>query len=215
MPTIVCPTCATKLEIDDDMVGEDVQCGSCQQIFKAEPDKKKSSRAGGDGEKPRKSKYRKDDDEDDEDDRPSRRRNALDDDEDDDDEDEEERRPRRRAVQGSNGMGIASLVLGILGLLGTVGVLINCCCALVDIPFPILAIVFGVMSLKTPGKGMGIAGIIMGGLNLALLALTLILSFGIIAAMIGGGAGGGGAGGGGGFNNNNPPMQPQPVRPRR
>ena len=41
MPTIVCPTCATKLEIDDDMIGEDVQCGSCQQIFKAEDESKK------------------------------------------------------------------------------------------------------------------------------------------------------------------------------
>jgi len=191
MPTIVCPTCATKLEIDDDMIGEDVQCGSCQQIFKAEDEskRKKSSRAGrdDDDEKPRKSKYRKDEDDDDEDERPSRRRSSKRDDDDDDDDDDEEdyedRRSRRRrgSQQDSNGMGIAALVCGIIGVLG------SCCCLFV-IP-SVLGIIFGVISLKTSGKNLGIAGIILGCLGLLLTIGWRIFG---IALNAGGGGGPGG-----------------------
>lgn len=186
MPNIVCPTCATKLEIDDDMIGQDVQCGSCQQIFKAETETKRSSRRGetDEDETPRKSKYRKDEEGDD-DERPSKRRRSKARDDDEDDEDYEDRRPsRRRGQQGGNGLGIASLVLGIIGIL------MSCCCGLFGIPLPIAAIITGVMSLKTPGKGMGIAGIIMGGIGLLLVILSLIIGFGNMAMK--GGPGGGG-----------------------
>ena len=190
MPTIVCPTCATKLEIDDDMIGEDVQCGSCQQIFKAEDEskRKRSSRSGrddnDDGEKPRKSKYRKDDDEDDdEDDRPSRRRSSRRDDDDDEDDYDDRQRGRRRSrnpYDTSYGMGITSLVLGIFSLLGTFCLTVNCFWGLIEIVFLGLTFLFGLLSLKTAGKGMGIAGLV-----LAIIAVLLIFAGVAIAILLG------------------------------
>ncbi len=173
MPTIVCPTCSTKLEIDDDMLGEDVQCGSCQQIFKAEAPSKRSSRG------------------DDEDERPSKRRRRMSSDDDYDEGDEvdyEDRRSRRRGGSegGSQGLGIASLVLGIIGIL------LTCCCGLFGLPLPIAAIITGVLSLKTPGKAMGIAGIAMGVVAIALAIILLIANIGLNAGNGGFGGGGGG-----------------------
>ena len=194
MPAIVCPTCSTKLEIDDDMLGEEVQCGSCQEIFKAEAPSKRGSRRGDEEEeeKPRKSKYRKDEDDGEEDERPSKRRSRMssDDEGEDDEEDYEDRRSRRRrrgSQEASQGLGIASLVLGIIGIL------LTCCCGLLGLPLPIAAIITGVLSLKTPGKGMGIAGISMGVIAIVLSIILLFANIGINAAN--GGFGGGGRGG--------------------
>ena len=195
MPTIVCPTCSTKLEIDDDMLGEDVQCGSCQEIFKAEAGSKRGSRRGEDEEEtPRKSKYRKEADED-EDERPSKRRSRMSSDEDEDDEEDyEDRRSRRRRDSqqgGGQGMGIASLILGILGLIGSI--MVCWCCPLLDLPFPILALLFGFLSLKTPGKGMGIGGMVTGGIALLIILVFTILH--LAGAGMNAGARGAGAGG--------------------
>ena len=196
MPNIVCPTCATKLEIDDDMVGQDVQCGSCQQVFKAETKTKRSSRRGetDEDETPRKSKYRKDDDE--EEDRPSKRRRMS---RDEDDEDYEDRPSRRRKTnQGGTGMGMTSMILGIVGLIVLIP---SClCCILLGIPLPLMSVIFGVISLKTPGKNMGIAGIVMGSIGLLIVLLGFILS---LAGMGMNAAGAGPGGGGGRFNNQN------------
>ena len=186
MPTIVCPTCSTKLEIDDDMLGEDVQCGSCQEIFKAEAGSKRGSRRGEDEEEtPRKSKYRKEADED-EDERPSKRRSRMSSDEDEDDEEDyEDRRSRRRRDSqqgGGQGMGIASLILGILGLIGSI--MVCWCCPLLDLPFPILALLFGFLSLKTPGKGMGIGGMVTH-LGIGVSMLGLIVSRGLEQMSVG------------------------------
>lgn len=68
-------------------------------------------------------------------------------------------------ISGSNSSAVASLVLGIIGVFGGF-------CALGI--FPILAIVFGVIALRTPaqatgkiaGSGMAIAGIVLGVLGL-------------------------------------------------
>lgn len=74
------------------------------------------------------------------------------------------------------GFAIASMVLGIIGLVGT-------CCSLMaygtlSILLGILGLIFGILGLKSEGKGMAIAGIIMAALNivigLLLLALMLI-----------------------------------------
>lgn len=82
----------------------------------------------------------------------------------------------------TNGMAIASLVLGI------VGVLLSCCCYIGLIP-AILAIIFGIISKaeikkslgNQKGDGMALAGIILGGLVL-LVTIGLI----ILAMVIGG-----------------------------
>jgi hypothetical protein len=112
---------------------------------------------------------------DDDDDRPARRpRNSRDDDEDDaparrprrDDDDDD--RPRRRSERGA-GMGIASLVLGILSLP-------LCICSLFDLPFSILAIIFGFVSRSQGGpRGTATAGIICGSISLVLVVVFFIL----------------------------------------
>lgn len=99
------------------------------------------------------------DDEDEDYDRPRRRR--RDDDEDEDDEDDRPRRKRQRAT-GSNGMATAALVLGVLSL---------CFGVLTGIP----AAVCGVLGLSKAnqvgtGKGMAIAGIVLGVLGTILTA---------------------------------------------
>jgi hypothetical protein len=95
---------------------------------------------------------------DDDDDRPARRR----------DEDDDYDRPPRRSDRGT-GMGIASLVLGILSLP-------LCICSLFDLPFSILAIVFGFVSRSQGGpRGTATAGIIMGFISLLFVIVFFIL----------------------------------------
>ena len=113
------------------------------------------------------------DDDFDDDDRPRRPRNSRDDDDapvrrrrDDDDDD----RPVRRSDRGA-GMGIASLVLGIISIP-------LCICSWIDIPFSILAIVFGFVSRAQGGpRGTATAGIICGFASLFLIILILVLAF--------------------------------------
>lgn len=109
-----------------------------------------------DEERPRRPRR---DDEDDDGDRPARRRR---------DEDDEDDRPARRSDRGA-GMGIASLVLGILSLP-------LCICSLFDLPFSILAIVFGFVSRSQGGpRGTATAGIIMGFISLLFVIVFFIL----------------------------------------
>lgn len=74
------------------------------------------------------------------------------------------------------GFAIASLVLGIIGLVAT-------CCSLftygaLSILFGIMGLIFGILGLKSQGKGMAIAGIVMACLNLVigLLLLAMVLA---------------------------------------
>ena len=168
MSTIVCPHCSTKLELDDDMLGVDVQCGGCQEIFKAELDPEPGSRPEAE-RKLRKSKRRFDDDddndEDEEDDRPKRKRKTR---QGYDVVDYGSRRSRRRIRdEGTQTLGIASLVLGIIGIP------MCFCCGLFGIIFPVLAIIFGYFSIKTPGKAMGISGLILGVIGLVLAVIKI------------------------------------------
>ncbi len=69
----------------------------------------------------------------------------------------------------SQAFSIASLVLGIVSLL-------NLIFWFVSLPLGILAIIFGILGLKTAGRGKAIAGIITGGLG----ALISLLIFAIV-----------------------------------
>jgi hypothetical protein len=94
---------------------------------------------------------------DDDDDRPARRGD-----------DDYDRPGPRRSDRGA-GMGIASLVLGILSLP-------LCICSLFDLPFSILAIVFGFVSRSQGGpRGTATAGIIMGFISLLFVIVFFIL----------------------------------------
>jgi len=113
-------------------------------------------------------------DEYDDDDRPRRPRDSRDYDEDAParrrrDDDFDDRGPPRRSDAGA-GMGIASLVLGIISLP-------LCICSLFDVPLSILAIIFGFVSRSQGGpRGTATAGIIMGFISLLIVIVIFILA---------------------------------------
>ena len=101
-------------------------------------------------------------DDDDDDDRPSVRPRRRDDDDYD--------RPRRRSDAGA-GLGIASMVIGIISLP-------LCICSWFDIPLSLLAIILGFVSRSQGGpRGTNTAGIICGFISLGLIILLIILAF--------------------------------------
>jgi predicted Zn finger-like uncharacterized protein len=205
---MTCPTCGSKLEVADEDIGHTVQCGSCQQTFTAEDpgrkrndgaardpdedDRRPSSRRGSGGgrgrddEDDRPTRRRDRDRDDDEDDRPSRRRDRDDEDPDDDYRprrsrfrDDDEAYERRYGPAQQTGMGITSMILGILSIP-------TIFCYGFGIILGILAIIFGILSLKTAGRGMGIAGIITAVIAFLLFG-GLILLYVFAAAARGGG----------------------------
>ncbi len=71
------------------------------------------------------------------------------------------------------GFAITSMVLGIIGLVGS-------CCSMFGFGVPsillgIVGLILGILGLKSQGKGMAIAGIIMAALNVIIGVLLLIL----------------------------------------
>ena len=68
------------------------------------------------------------------------------------------------------GFCIASLVLGIVAL-------VFFCLWYISIPCGILAIIFGILGIKTINKGMAIAGLITGSIGLVISTLILIALF--------------------------------------
>ncbi len=177
---VTCPACKTQLEIGAEFEGQEVECGTCLEVFtattkKAKPktdddDDRPASKSGsggksksGDRDKPKSRASRERDD----DDRPTRRRR------DDDDDDDDYDRPRRRSG-GGNGLAITSLILGIVAFIP------GCCCAYVGGPIALGAIITGVIGMqKQEGKGMAIAGLILGGVWIALVILLLVANVGI------------------------------------
>jgi hypothetical protein len=127
-------------------------------------------RRGEDEEDDRPSRRRRD-----EDDRPSRRRR---DEEEDEDERPSRRRPRfsRGHDPGQTGMSMTSMILGIVSVPATF------CCWPIGVPVAILAIIFGIIGMPKGGKGMGLAGLILGGISLLLLILVLALNIGMRTA---------------------------------
>jgi hypothetical protein len=108
---------------------------------------------------------------DDDDDRPVRRPRRDDDDDDrparrDRDDDDDYDRPRRRSERGA-GLGIASMVVGIISLP-------LCLCSWFDIPLALAAIIMGFVSRAQGGaRGTNTTGIICGFVSLLLIALLI------------------------------------------
>lgn len=73
---------------------------------------------------------------------------------------------------GSNGMAIASMVLGI------VAIVFNCCFAWISFPCAIIGVILGGISLskKQCGKGMAIAGVVLS--ILSLIGAIVVLAMG-------------------------------------
>ena len=165
---VTCPSCKTQLEIGAEFEGQEVECGTCLEVFTASAKKPKDSgtdkksESGGGKAKGSTSKSRASRDDDDDDDRPKRRRRDEDDDDDDDD-----YAPRRRSSGGGNGLAITSFIPG-------------CCCVYPGGPIALGAIITGVIGMqKQEGKGMAIAGLILGGVWIALVILLLVANVGV------------------------------------
>ena len=69
-----------------------------------------------------------------------------------------------------NGVTIAALVLGIISI-------VLWCVWFVSIPCAIIALVFGIVSIKKKGKGMAIAGIVTGSIALVVWAVLFLGTF--------------------------------------
>ena len=82
------------------------------------------------------------------------------------------------------GFAIASLVMGIVGLVGT-------CCSMMtfgvlNLLLGVVGLIFGILGLKSQKKGMAIAGIVMAALNLiigVLLLIVMVAAFSMTANM--------------------------------
>jgi predicted Zn finger-like uncharacterized protein len=169
---VTCPACHDTLEVDDEHVGKEVECGSCLQPFTvADPAAKK----------PKKYKMRRSESEDadDEDEKPAakrpgpRKRRRRDDD-DDDLYDE----PRRRQSGGSS---VASVTLGTTSLLVGLVALVGSCCVPFGIVLGITAMVLAGKARSDPvGRPMAIIGSILG-------SLAVLLSIGFAVWLFQGG----------------------------
>ncbi len=200
---VTCPACKTQLEIGAEFEGQEVECGTCLEVFTAstkktkpkggDPDKKSESGGGkikGSTSRKRSSRDRDEDD----DDRPARRRR---DDDDDDDDYDHDYRPSRRQSGGSNGLAITSLILGILSILCLLGSCLGgavpiagCCCGLGSLGGSLGAIITGAIGMKNPqGKGMATGGLVLGVLTLLAIIVLFVIGFviGFGGAMNGGG----------------------------
>lgn len=73
------------------------------------------------------------------------------------------------------GLSIASMVLGIVGL-------VCCCIWYIAIPCSILAIIFGILGKKKGGKGMAIAGLVLGIIAIALYAILTLTGVALLTS---------------------------------
>lgn len=76
------------------------------------------------------------------------------------------------------GLCIASMVLGIISL-------VFCCVWVISIPCAILAIIFGIIGIKSTKKGMAIAGLITGaiGVIISFVVFMSLVMFGVISGV--------------------------------
>lgn len=72
--------------------------------------------------------------------------------------------------QKTSGLSIASMVLGIVSI-------VTWCAWFISIPCSILALIFGIIGVKKPGKGMAITGIVTGSIALAIWVLMFSGAF--------------------------------------
>lgn len=74
------------------------------------------------------------------------------------------------------GFSIASMVLGIVGL-------VCCCIWWIAIPCSILAIIFGILGKKKGGKGMAITGLVLGIIAIALYAILTLTGVALLTSV--------------------------------
>lgn len=70
----------------------------------------------------------------------------------------------------TSGLSIAAMVLGIVSI-------VTWCSWFISIPCSMLALIFGIISVKKPGKGMAITGIVTGSIVLLIWVLMFSGAF--------------------------------------
>jgi hypothetical protein len=160
---IECPSCYTKLRAPDGSEGTEVRCPKCRELLTV-PDEYDEP-----GPSPRRERY--------EEEPPRRRPERRDDWDDDDDYPPRYRANRFRHEPATNGLAIASMIVGIVSLPLIL-------CWPIGVPLGITAIVLGAIGMRQPeGRGMGIAGLVTGIVTLVLFLGLLI--FGVATSAFG------------------------------
>jgi hypothetical protein len=85
-------------------------------------------------------------------------------------------------AQGGGGLAIASLVLGIIGLIAA-------CVPLCGFPINLTGLILGILGLKSPNRGMAIAGTTCSAIGMVLTIISA--AFGVFMALSQQKAGGG------------------------
>ena len=85
---------------------------------------------------------------------------------------------KEEAEKDKKGFSIAALVLGIIAI-------VLCCVWYISIPCGILAIIFGIVGIKSSKKGMSIAGLITGtvGLVISIIIFIALVFLGMVIGL--------------------------------
>lgn len=86
----------------------------------------------------------------------------------------EEVEKKEPAVTETKGFSITSMVLGIISL-------VLWCVWYVSIPCAIIAIIFSIIGKKKGGKGMAVAGLVLGIITLSILAIIVLFTMAGVA----------------------------------
>ncbi len=85
---------------------------------------------------------------------------------------------KEETEKDKKGFSIAALVLGIIAI-------VLCCVWYISVPCGILAIIFGIIGIKSSKKGMSIAGLITGaiGLVISIIMFVALVFFGMVIGL--------------------------------
>lgn len=81
--------------------------------------------------------------------------------------------------KGGVGLGVASMVLGILSIL------FSCCFYYISFPCGLIGLILGAVAVKkgNDGKGMAVAGIVLSIISLAIAVIAIIMGGALLAAL--------------------------------
>lgn len=159
---VSCPACARSLEVDEESIGKQVECGECLEVFVARaPESKVRGKPSTSRKKPSTRSEKE----------PARRRQY--DDDDDYEHDHPERTTHRTGGGGTSTAAVFGMLFGILSVL-------SICCALISIPMGITAIVLGSIGRSRSGSsGMATAASILGSIGLIISSLLFLWFLGM------------------------------------
>ena len=176
MHTLPCPRCGAYLDVTNEMFGERAQCEGCHHVFLverkntlgpkvpvAQPIAPPPNQPSSGSKRARAQRYSAKQ-------REAETITAPDDD------------ILASDVRPGTGLAITSMIVGICAVVFGVGAWFICCPFVQTLP-GVVAIIFGYLGVKTEGRGMAIAGMILGAIA-ALLSIIPIIFFGAFFSTI-------------------------------